>query len=109
MKQYILLSCCIFSYLQSMENEKHMNELQRRAILQLLREAHIDSARKRVFDIGSDTSNITGKQYDTATAFFCLHLMKNKKEAIKKANLALEINGEFFGTHQSISNPTKRR
>jgi ubiquinone/menaquinone biosynthesis C-methylase UbiE len=47
----------------------------------------------------------TQKKFDTAVTLFCLHWIENKKAVIKKTNLALEINGNFFGTHQSTSDP----
>lgn len=36
--------------------------------------------------------------YDAALAFFSLHWVENKEDAIEKINHALKINGDFFGS-----------
>jgi ubiquinone/menaquinone biosynthesis C-methylase UbiE len=45
--------------------------------------------------------------YDAALAFFSLHWVENKEDAIEKINHALKINGDFFGaiTTQYESEP----
>lgn len=47
----------------------------------------------------------TKKKYDLALSFFCLHWIQDKQKTLEKINLSLKTNGEFFGTHNSTSDP----
>jgi ubiquinone/menaquinone biosynthesis C-methylase UbiE len=47
----------------------------------------------------------TQKKYNLALSFFCLHWIEDKQKAIQQINHALSSKGEFFGTHQSTSDP----
>jgi len=48
---------------------------------------------------------VSQEKFNRATTFFCLHWIKDKQSLMEKVNGALEINGEFFGTHCSTSDP----
>jgi len=49
---------------------------------------------------------ITDKKYDCALSIFCLHWIKDKQKAFESINKSLKINGEFFGTIFTSSDPT---
>src|SRR5579871_5743990 len=48
---------------------------------------------------------ITNKKYDCALSIFCLHWIKDKQKAFESINKSLKINGEFFGTIFTSSDP----